>query len=290
VTRTTVNRVAAEPAVGDRPTHGAAIVRPMSHVVAVRNHYLRRFADPSEAAVSRGARAWAWALGETQTAPVTGRVTRIPPARTDIEAEIAVADERRMRGDQHNRVDGAATVLRWLIGDDDHVPVRTENRGELVGGFGDIVRSRKQIAAVLAVAAKGRRRAAAEDGDLGADPNDRRFARQDADYLTGVIDTLGWTLGRQDAPLSGNRAAEPTTRDIKMERVRAEDVIEQARPTWTDSRLPPLWYGEAVKFTINWLFGDRTAAPVDPSGAGPYGRDTQLAAMLWDVGHRRRRS
>ncbi len=42
---------------------------------------------------------------------------------------------------------GEGIILRWLIGDDDHVPIEAENPGELVGGFGDVVRSPEQIAA-----------------------------------------------------------------------------------------------------------------------------------------------
>ncbi len=30
-------------------------------------------------------------------------------------------------------------------------------------------------------------------------------------------------------------------------------------------RLPSLWYGEGVKFSITWLLGDSTAPPVDPA-------------------------
>lgn len=60
-------------------------------------------------------------------------------------------------GARENRADAAATVLRWLIGDDDRVPVRCENPGELVGGFGDVVHSREQIAAVLAFATQRQR-------------------------------------------------------------------------------------------------------------------------------------
>ena len=58
--------------------------------------------------------------------------------------------------------------------------------------------------------------------------------------------------------------------------VRAEDVIEQFRYPWMAGRLPPLWYGEGVKFTITWLLGDWTAPPVDPAGRGPYSYDSEL--------------
>jgi hypothetical protein len=278
-----VNRVNARGIDDEAPPPGTAIVRPLRHVQAVRERYLRRFADPAEAAASRSARAWSWALGKSTTAPVTDRVTAVPPSRADIEAEIAAADQRRLRGDHENRADAAATVLRWLIGDDDHVPVRGENRGELVGGFGDVVRSPVQITDVLVLAAEGQRRAAAKGKgmDIDAGPDDRQFAKQDADYLDGVIATLAWIRGeRPDAPITRGRSRELATRDLKAERVHADDVIEQARHPWMADLLPSSWYGEGVKFSITWLLGDSTVPPVDPAGRGPYGRGSELPAML----------
>ena len=186
MTAATVNSVYDGQADEAVPPIGTAIVRPLRHVQAVRERHARRFADPSEAAESRSARAWAWAVGETATAPVTDQQTPAPPSRSTIEAEIAEADERRLRGDQENRADAAATILRWLIGDDDRVPVRIGNPGKLVDGFGDVVRSPDQITAMLALAAQGQERAAAHGRDVDADPDDRRFARQDADSLDGV--------------------------------------------------------------------------------------------------------
>jgi hypothetical protein len=214
---------------------------------------------------------------------VTDRPTPVPPSRSDIEAEIAAADERRLRGDRENRADAAATTLRWLIGDDDHVPVRGENRGELVGGFGDIVRSPEQIADVLAFSAEARQQDAARGRDVGADSDHRQFAQQDGDYLDGVAATLAWVLGqRREAPITSVRA-EPTTRNLKSERVHAEDVIEQARSPWIADGLPSAWYGEGVKSSITWLLGDSTTPPIDPVGRGPYGRYSELPTMLRDA-------
>jgi hypothetical protein len=289
MTRATVNHVDADRIDDHAPPGGTAIVRPLRHVRAVREHYLRRFADPAEAAASRSARAWAWALGESKTAPVTDRITAVPPSLPDIEAEITAADERRLHGDKENRADAAATVLRWLIGDDDHVPVRSENRGALVGGFGDVVRSPEQIAGILALAAEGVQRAAAQGRGIDASADARAFARQDADYLDGVMATLAWVLGeRADSPVARAHSRELTTRILKMERVRAEDVIEQSRYPWMADRLPPLWYGEGVKFTITWLLGDWTAPPVDPAGRGPYAQGSELPALLHDAQTRQR--
>ncbi len=202
MTRTTVNHVDAD-RIDEAPPRGTAIVRPLRHVRAVREHDAAQSADSSEAAAeSCSARAWAGALGESTAAPITGRVTAIPPSRSDIEAEITAADERGLRGDQDNSADAAAIILRWLIGNDDHVPIAVENPGELVGGFGDVVRSPEQIAGILALAAEGLRQAAAQGRDLDVGADARAFARQDADYLNGVMATLAWVLGE--------RASSPT--------------------------------------------------------------------------------
>ncbi|MGH3407110.1 MAG: hypothetical protein ACRDRJ_32115 [Streptosporangiaceae bacterium] len=266
------------------PPPGTAIVRPLRHVRAVRERYLQRFSDPARAAASRSARAWAWALGETTTAPVTGEPTATPPTRRDIQAEIAIADGRRLRDEQHDRADAAATILRWLIGDDDHVPVRTDFPGELVGGFGPVVRSHAQIAATLSLSTRAHQRAAVRDHDLDADPESSRLARHDADYLGGVTATLAWILGeRTEAPISRQQAHELTTRNLKRERLSADDVIEQARYPWMVERLPPPWYGAAVKLTISWLLGDTTTPPVDTAVRGPCDPQSGLPAMPRDT-------
>ena len=290
MTRTTVNHVDADRLDDHAPPGGTAIIRPLRHVRAVREHDATQSADPSEAAAeSFTARALAWALGESTTAPVTGRMTAVPPSRPDIETEITAADDRYLSGDQDISADAAAIVLRWLIGDDDHVPIAVENPGELVGGFGHIVRSPEQMAGILALAAEGLRQAAARGRDLDAGADARAFARQDADYLDGVLATLAWVLGeRADSPITSPHSGELTTRALKMQRVQAQDVIEQSRYPWMADRLPPLWYGEGVKFTITWLLGDWTAPPVDPAGRGPYAQDSELPAMLHDAQTRQR--
>jgi hypothetical protein len=277
------------PAHDDAPPPGTAIVRPLRHVRAVRERYLLRFTDPSQATASRSARAWAWALGETTTAPVTDQQTPTPPSRRAIEAEIAVADGRRLRDEEQDRADAAATILRWLIGDDDHVPVRTDSPGELVGGFGHVVRSAAQMASVQALAIEGQQEAATSGRDLSSDPVSHGYAGQEVDYLEGVAATLAWVIGeRPGAPISHDWARPLTTRDLKRERVRADDVIEQAGHPWMVERRPSSWYGEGVRFTISLLLGDLTAPPVDPAGHGPYDPASELLAMFRDAEARQR--
>lgn len=239
----------------DAPPPGTAIVRPLRHVQAVRERHLEQLAERSLGPESRSARAWSWALGETAIAPVTDRPTDVPPGRSDIEAEIVVADERRLRGDRENRADGAATVLRWLIGEDDHLPVEGQNRGELVGSFGDIVRSRDQIDEILFQLHKRRRRAVADSMATSGGSVDI----SDPDYLAGAIATLVWVSGSTLAsPLSGERIPEPTTRDLKTERVHADDVIDQRPALTPGSPSPSSHYALAVKHSVDWLLGDAT--------------------------------
>ena len=66
------------------------------------------------------------------------------------------------------------------------------------------------------------------------------------DYLEGVVATLAWTLGqRPESPVTHTQPAKLTTRDLKAERLRAEDVIEQASQPWLADRLPPLHTAKA---------------------------------------------
>lgn len=256
----TVRAVDPGQADGAAPPEGTAIVRPLVHVRAVRARYLQRLADPAGAAASRAARAWAWALGETGHAPVTDRLTGTPPSRDEIEAEITEADQRRLHGTREGRADAAATVLRWLLGTDDHVPVRCTNPGELVGGFGDIVRSPEQMADLVVLARAAQQAAAARSLDVGAAPGEREHARQEADYLDGTLMTLAWVYGeRPETPVS-HAQAELTSRTLKRERLHAEDAIQQGADQPAAGR-PSRFYGEGAQSTISWLLGDSTVPP-----------------------------
>src|SRR5260370_33203827 len=94
MTAATVNSVDDGQSDDAVPPIGTAIVRPLRHVRAVRERHARRFVSPTEAAESRSARAWAWALGEIATAPVTDHQTPAPPTRPTHEAAIAAAEHR----------------------------------------------------------------------------------------------------------------------------------------------------------------------------------------------------
>lgn len=259
MTEQAVNTVPLGGADEDAPPRGTAIVRPLRHVKAVRERHLAELAERSLGAESRSARAWSWALGETNVAPVTDQVTDAPPGLSDVEAEITVADERRLRGDRENRADGAATVLRWLIGLDDRVPVRGPNRGELVGGFGDIVRSPDQILENLTILMRREHRADGRDRQLGSCFGDIQGQLEEADYVNGIIATLRWVAYRDArAPVSRARVSEKMTGALKSERVHAEDVVEQLGTHGVGDRLQRT-FGVGVVSAINWLLGDSTA-------------------------------
>ncbi len=199
------------------PPAGNAIVRLLRHVRAVRERHAGQRAARSPGAASRSARAWSWALGETATAPVTDRVTPLPPSRADIEAEIAEADERRLNGDRENRV----------------------------GGFGGVVRSRDQVAEMIALlgnCVRGSDEAGA--GDL----------VRDGDCRDGVIATLNWVLSRTtEAPIRQAPVPRPTTGDLKAERLHAQDVIGR---TDTSARHISAGYGLGVERAVDWLLGE----------------------------------
>jgi hypothetical protein len=177
-----------------------------------------------------------------------------------MEIEIAEADQRRMRGTRDGRADAVGTVLRWLLGADDHVPVRCTNPGELVGGFGDVIRSREQMTDLAMLIRPAQGVAAATGLDTGAAPGEREHAHREADYLDGVLVTLAWVCGeRAETPVS-HLQAEITSRTLKRERLHAEDAIEEGADQRAPDR-PSRSYGEGVQSAISWLLGDTTARP-----------------------------
>lgn len=95
-------------------------------------------------------------------------------------------------------------------------------------------------------------------------PGYRNLTRvsQDADYLSGVAATLSWVIGEAGAPIT-RAQSKPTTRNIKTERLHAEDLIDEAASPWLASLQPSPQYGEGVRSTITWLLGDSIMSPAD---------------------------
>jgi len=142
------------------------------------------------------------------------------------------------------------------------MPVRGPGRGALVGGFGDVVRSSEDIARVLALAAPEQQPHGWHRRDANARDGTRELSKHDVNYLRSVAATLAWVLGDCDeAPVSRTRAGVLTTKDLKVERVHAEDLIEQAVQPLAADNSPPLEYGEGVKLSIDWLLGYMTVPP-----------------------------
>jgi hypothetical protein len=226
---------------------------------------------PADVAASRSARAWAWALGENSLSPVTDQQTSAPPTRQQIQAEITAADDRQLNGGHENRADAAATILRWLIGDDDHVPIRCDNPGELVGGFGDIVRSRQQILTVMENAVESRQAAVSLACDIHTGAGHRQEGQQQADHCDGVLATLGWVLGARSAPISRTHRRPLTSKDLKVERRHGEDLAQQAKHLWSRDQSPSSNFGKGVSQATAWLVGD-------PAGFPAVGRGTNKPA------------
>lgn len=239
----------------DAPPPGTAIVRPLRHVRAVRERHMLRFATPADATASRSVRAWAWAFGETGLSPVTDQQTSAPPTRQQIQAEIAAADDRRLNGVREDRADAAATILRWLIGDDDHVPIRCDNPGELVGGFGNIVRSRQQITAAMAQVSMAWQATPSLGGQVSGPAGGRHQAMRHAGYCAGVLATMSWVLGDRNSPVTRTSRPALTSKDLKAEQLHAEDVAHQATFVTCD-QVPSPSFGEGVCQTLAWLLGD----------------------------------
>ena len=76
--------------------------------------------------------------------------------------------------------------------------------------------------------------------------------------------TLAWVLGDRPGAPSLTPARELTARELRVERLHAEDIIEQATMPWMADRIPPGRYSEGVKFTISGLLGDTIVPPSDP--------------------------
>jgi hypothetical protein len=255
-----------------------AIVRAREHVQAVLARSLRETGPDGRAAL-----AWAWALTGTRPSPVTlslapGR----PPTHAEILAEAAAEPEgsRAPAGvpaDFRDQLRQTRSILGWLAGRSDEIPVDDENRGRLIGARGGYARTDDDIRRVCDYALLG-----LKAGDLPdvMSPAEARHpwrwgaAWVNAAWLRGVRDLLAWVLGERDAaPLCGRAGGLPTTYDLTYEQAAAGPVVMQGRPGGIPvdpAAYPPPQYGEAIQAAIAWLRGETTAAPVTKDGHGRY--------------------
>lgn len=231
----------------------------------------------------RAALAWTWALDGTRPSPVTLAVASgRPPSREEIAAESSARPEGStappgVPTDRCDQLGEVRSILRWLIGEADEIPVDDDNRGRLVGARDDYARTDQEIREVRARAACG-----LESCDLPEHMDSAEVrnpwhwdpAWMNASWLRGVRDLLHWVLGeRSTSPLGHRVIGMPAPLDVDCEDVATDNVILQGRPGGPlvdPEAYPPPQYGEAVQATIRWLRGGITTPPVDHRGRGPY--------------------
>jgi hypothetical protein len=255
-----------------------AIVRPRAHVEAVLAQSLSETGPGGRAAL-----AWQWALTGTRPSPVTlslapGR----PPLRQEIMAE-ARADPEGSRApagvpaDFRDQLRETRSILAWLAGSSDEIPVDDDNRGRFIGARGDYARTDDQMRQARDNALLGLK--ACDLPDAMSPAQARHPWRWDAGWMNaawirGVRDLLTWVLGERDAaPLTDRAVGLPTTYDLTYEEAAADPVMLQGRPGGIPVdpvAYPPPQYGEGIQATIAWLRGETTTAPVDANGYSPY--------------------
>ena len=124
----------------------AAIARPRPHIEAVLAQSLRETGPDGRTAL-----AWAWALTGSRPSPVTlslapGR----PPSRPEIlaEADAEPAGSTALPGvpaDFCDQLRETRSVLAWLAGSSDEIPVDDDHRGRFIGARDDYGRTDDDI-------------------------------------------------------------------------------------------------------------------------------------------------
>jgi hypothetical protein len=255
-----------------------AITRPRHQVEAVHAQSLIEVGTDGRAAL-----AWEWTLTGTRPSPVTlslpiGR----PPSRDEIVAEATAEPEGStappgVPSDYCDQLGEARSVLAWLAGESDEIPVDDDNRGRFIGARDDYARTDDDIRGVRDHARRGLEACDLPDP---MDPADARIPWQwnagwmNAAWLRGVRDLLDWVLDdRAASPLRGRLVGLPNTYDLTYEEGAAEDVILQGRPPGLSvdpEHYPPPQYGEGLQETIRWLRGEITTPPIDQHGCSAY--------------------
>ncbi|MGV9778181.1 hypothetical protein [Streptosporangium sp. NPDC003464] len=210
-------------------------------------------ANPGSSPSGQG-QAILWALGKSEQAPVSGRPTSgAPPTLAEARAEIDAA-ERVPREGRVVPADGVISILHWLIGVRDTVPMpgrrSSEGWGHLVGGRGVIVRTEAEIGRIAELARAGQAGTSGEP---------------DRAWCSGTAAVCEWVLGtRRKSPVRNTPRPihGPTGLNLGMEESAAEDVSRQLGR----GRQHPAGYGDGVVRTIRWLRGQLTVPPVNEQG------------------------
>jgi hypothetical protein len=274
--RTTVNNVRTVRVPDPLPP---AITRPRQLVKAVLAQSLHETGTQGRTAL-----AWEWALTGTQPSPVTlttapGR----PPTREQILAEAEAEPEGAtarpgVPTDYCDQLREVRSVLAWLAGATDEIPVDDENPGQFIGAGDGYTRTDAEIRQVRDNARLGSEQSAFPNPMT---PHDAALpwtwpaGWMDGAWCQGVRDLLDWVLGeRAGSPLFGRAIGLPSRYDLTYEDAAADDVILQGRPAGLavdPDAYPPPQYGEGLKEAIRWLRGETTTPPVNHQGRGAYG-------------------
>jgi hypothetical protein len=254
-----------------------AISRPREHIQAVLAQSLIQTGSQGRAAL-----AWTWALTGARPSPVTLSPAKVnPPTADEIAAEATAAPEGStappgVPTDLCDQLREARHILRWLIAENDEIPLDDENRGRFIGARDDYARTDAQIRAVRDHARRG-----LEISDLPdpMDPTDTLHPWRwpatwmHAAWLHGVRDLLDWVLGDLvTSPLGQQAVGLPTAHDLEYEDLQADDVASQGRPGGVivdPAAYPPPQYAEAIQASIRWLRGEATISPVELAEYGP---------------------
>jgi hypothetical protein len=231
----------------------------------------------------RTALAWEWGLTGMRPSPVTlSLAPGCPPSRAEILAEAAAEPEWStappgVPAEFRDQLRETRHVLAWLAGDTDRIPVDDDNRGRLIGGRSNYVRTDDIISEVHDQAVNGLKEFDLPERMSASDA--RHPWRWDAGWmnaawLRGVRDLLAWVLGDcPSSPLCGRQVGLPVTQDLTHEAAAADSVVMQGRPGGPrvdPAAYPPPQYGEGIQAAIRWLRGEATAPPVNSNGCGPY--------------------
>ena len=210
----------------------------------------------------RTALAWRWALTGACPSPVTlTRAPGRPPDRGELLGEAgAQAELARPGADPGDQVMLARSVLEWLAGTVDALPLRSAGDSEPdPAGGAAFARDQAQLAAAHSWALLGRHRYSRSDGPGPAS------GRQAFAWALGTLELLAWAGGEASGgrPLGGP----PTLGQVAREVGRGMTGIRLAREARDLTRARRV---EAVMETFLWLAGWSPQPPVDRHGHGTF--------------------
>jgi hypothetical protein len=218
----------------------------------------------------RTALAWRWALTGGCPSPVTlASALGRPPGRDELLGEAgAQAELARPGADPGDQVMLARSVLEWLAGTADALPLRGggASEPELTEGAA-FAPDQAQVAAAHSWALLGRHRYSRSDAP-GPGAGRQAFA-----WAVGTLELLAWAGG--EAPGGRLLDGPPSLGQVAREVGRGMTGIRLAREARDLARARRV---EAVMETYLWLAGWSPQPPVDRHGHGTFEDCPQRAA------------